>query len=321
MTNSATLAHSITWKSSKQSYLTTLILADRDMVDDCLRAYAYMRWADDAIDITLQSENDRSAFIARQKMLIENLYLGKWLTGLCPEERMLADLIGHDRNPNSGLHSFICNFMAVIEFDSNRRGLLVSNRELATYTTCLATAVMDGIQYFIGNGNQYLQNPERIKAVTGAHITHMLRDMLEDVQNGIINIPLEAFDELGISIENLNNEAFRHWVSGQIRIARQAFEEGQDYITSISVLRCKLAGEWYLARFKCIVNAIEGEGYKLRLEYPERHCLATWGEMMCIGIKVIVEYGATGVRQSLSGFYQRMVLPLKGTLRIYPNNK
>ena len=302
MKNSAALAHSITWKSSKQSYLTALILADRDMVDDCLRAYAYMRWADDAIDITLQSENDRTVFIARQKMLIENLFMGEGLTGLCPEERLLADLIGHDRNPNSGLHSFICNFMAVIEFDSYRKGLLVSKRELATYTTCLATAVMDGIQYFIGNGHQYLQNPERIKAVTGAHITHMLRDMLEDVQNGIINIPLEAFDELGISIENLNNEVFRHWVGGQIQIARQAFEEGQGYIASINVVRCKLAGEWYLARFECILNAIEGEGYKLRLEYPERHCLAAWGEMMRIGIKVIVEYVTIRVRQSIPVF-------------------
>ena len=73
--NSATLARSITWASSKQSYLTALLLADRDLVDDCLRAYAYFRWADDMIDIALPSAGERAAFIARQKALIEKLYL------------------------------------------------------------------------------------------------------------------------------------------------------------------------------------------------------------------------------------------------------
>ena len=65
MTTSAALARSITWKSSKQSYFTTVLLADRALVDDCLRAYAYYRWADDAVDIALQSEKERTDFITR----------------------------------------------------------------------------------------------------------------------------------------------------------------------------------------------------------------------------------------------------------------
>jgi hypothetical protein len=69
MTTSAAFAHSITWRSSRQSYFTALLLADRALVDDCLRAYAYFRWADDAIDIALQSEKERTAFIARKKCL------------------------------------------------------------------------------------------------------------------------------------------------------------------------------------------------------------------------------------------------------------
>ena len=37
---SANLARSITWASSKQSYLIARLLADRDLADNCLRAYA-----------------------------------------------------------------------------------------------------------------------------------------------------------------------------------------------------------------------------------------------------------------------------------------
>ena len=51
ITPSARLARSITWHASKQTYLTACLLADRNLVDDCLRAYAYFRWADDQIDV------------------------------------------------------------------------------------------------------------------------------------------------------------------------------------------------------------------------------------------------------------------------------
>ena len=56
ITTTARLARSITWASSKQSYLTARLLADRDLVDDCLRAYAYFRWVDDMVDISLSGE-------------------------------------------------------------------------------------------------------------------------------------------------------------------------------------------------------------------------------------------------------------------------
>ena len=116
---------------------------------------------------------------------------------------MLADLIAHDRGPDSGLRSFIHNFMAVIEFDAHRQGHLVSRAELAAYTTCLATAVMDGLQYFIGNGHPYPRTHDRNLAVTGAHITHMLRDMLEDLPAGLVNIPAEYLEAHGICLERM----------------------------------------------------------------------------------------------------------------------
>ncbi len=118
MTDTAALARSITKSSSKQSYLTARLLADRDLGDDCMRAYAYFRWADDMIDVSFQSSTDRTVFIARQKQLIDALYRGERPTDITPEEEMLADLVAHDRGPDSGLRSFIHNFMAVIEFDA-----------------------------------------------------------------------------------------------------------------------------------------------------------------------------------------------------------
>jgi phytoene/squalene synthetase len=297
MTNpTAALARSITWASSKQSYLTARLLADHDLADDCLRAYAYFRWADDWIDICLSGKDECTAFVERQKALINSLYRGESPQDLLPEEAMLADLITHDRRANSGLRSFICNFMSVIEFDAYRKGRTASRHELAAYTTCLATAVMDGIQYFIGNDHIYPRTHDRTLAVTGAHITHMLRDTLEDLSVGLVNIPAEDLKAHGIDLVDLDSEQMRGWVRGQVELASSCFQEGKNYIDSLDVLRCKLAGVWYCARFECILKAIERDGYRLRAKYHEHHGLKIWLEMAGLGAAVTIKHFAGRIR-------------------------
>ena len=298
MNASAILAHKITWASSKQSYITAMLLADRDLADDCLRAYAYFRWADDLIDITLQSGDERAAFIVRQQALIERLYRGDRPADLCPEEAMLADLIAHDRGPDSGLRSFIRSFMAVIAFDAGRNGRPVSRRELSAYTVCLGTAVMDGLLYFIANGHPYPRTPERNRAVIGAHITHMLRDTLEDLPVGFVNIPIEDIQSHGICLQDVESEPFRLWVREQVEQARSCFREGKRYIDSLDVLRAKLAGVWYCARFECILNVIERDGFVLRSEYPERHGLKAWLNMARLGLVVTMAHMASRIRSA-----------------------
>lgn len=295
MNASATLARSITWASSKQSYLTARLLADHDLADDCLRAYAYFRWADDQIDISLSGSDERAVFIDRQKTLINQLYRGQLPDDLSPEEAMLADLIAHDRAPDSGLCSFIHNFMSVIEFDGYRKGRIANRHELATYTTCLATAVMDGLQYFIGNDHPYPKRHDRNLAVTGAHITHMLRDMLEDLSSELVNIPAEDLETYGIDLQEVNSEPFRQWVREQVKLAEYCFRAGKTYIDSLEVLRCKLAGVWYCARFECVLNAIERDGYRLQTEYCERHALKTWLEMGRLGLVITLRHFARRV--------------------------
>jgi phytoene/squalene synthetase len=292
----ARLARSITWASSKQSYITARLLADRDLTDDCLRAYAYFRWADDRIDVCLTTRIERVVFIERQKNLTDALFQGERPDDLSPEEAMLADLVAHDHVPDGGLRSFIRNFMAVIEFDAYRKGRIVSRHELDAYTTCLATAVMDGIQYFIGNGHPYRKTLDRNLAVTGAHITHMLRDTLEDLSCGLINVPAEYLNDHAVDIKDGNSEQFRQWVRGQVEMARFFFQAGKTYIDSLDVLRCKLAGVWYCARFECVLNAIERDSYRLRAEYPERHSLKIWLEMVRLGIVVLLEHFIRRIR-------------------------
>lgn len=284
--NTASLARSITRGGSKQTYYTTHLLVDKDLVDDCNRAYAYFRWVDDLIDVTSQSDDERIAFIKRQKKLIDGLYGNEQPNDLRPEEEILADLISHDRGKNSGLQSYIRNMFAIIEFDTYRKGQLISQQELTWYSDCLAKAVTDGILYFIGNSHPYPATDDRYLAATAAHITHLLRDIVEDVSNGFVNIPREYLEAHGIGPEDVHSLAFRAWVRERVELARQYFREGKRYLDELDVLRCKIAGYWYCVRFEVVLDAIERDHYILRAEYNERRSSSTWLKMAWLSIAV-----------------------------------
>ena len=124
-----TLAASITRAASKQTYYIVRFLVDRDRVDDAYRAYAYFRWVDDYLDQEGRERSEGLAFINRQQKLLNCGYRDTWPDNLSLEERMLADLIQGDKETDSGLQAYLRNMMAVMAFDAERRGRLISQQE------------------------------------------------------------------------------------------------------------------------------------------------------------------------------------------------
>lgn len=298
MSNStAVLARSITRAGSSQSYYTARLLADRDLVDDCLRAYAYFRWVDDVVDGPSPSAAERLAFMRRERALIDGLYRGQIVAGLRPEEEIVVDLIRNDRGERSGLQSFIRNFLAIIEFDAHRRGRLISGEELAWYSDCLGRAVTDAIQYFIGNGHPYPADENRYLAATAAHVTHMLRDMVSDLKEGYYNIPREYLEEHNIGPQDVNSAAFRAWVRERVHLARRYIRDGKRYLDGLEVLRCKIAGYWYCARFETILDAIERDNYVLRPEYAKGRKPGNWFKMSWLAASIAVKHMARPARE------------------------
>jgi phytoene/squalene synthetase len=305
-TSSANLGQSITFASSKQSYYTARLLVDKGRADDCLRAYAYLRWVDDVIDApapqgqSVDHKKERAAFIKRQKEIVASLYNGEEPTDLTPEETMVADLIRGDSSEHNGLHSFICNFLEVLEFDALRKGRLISEQELHWYSHLLGKSVTDGIQYFIGNGHPYPDSEDRYLAATAAHITHMLRDMKEDLDEGFINIPREYLESQvlddGIRPDDLYTPQFQEWVRGRVALARSYIRQGKRYLDQIDVLRCKIAGYWYCARFELILDAIERDDYILRDDYKERQKITSWLKISWLGLSLSVQHIAQRFR-------------------------
>ena len=262
-----TLGASITKVASLQTYYTVRFLVDRDLIADAFRAYAYFRWVDDWLDQPTRQNSERLDFARRQTALIDGCYRGKTVKVWTDEENMLVTLIEKDRDKGSGLQSYIRNMMAVMAFDAERRGRLISNEELNRYAGALAMAVTEALHYFIGHGRTSPHGATRYLAAEGAHITHMLRDTFEDNELGYFNIPREYVKENGISPYDTDSGAYRAWVRARVQLARSYFQAGRGYLAQVESLRCRLAGYAYIARFEAVLDSIEKDGFLLRPEY------------------------------------------------------
>lgn len=269
----SSMAVSITRAASRQTFYTIRFLVDRDLIQNAYRAYGYFRWADDQLDQGGIKKTERMAFVKRQAELIERCYRGEHPWPLSDQESMLVDLIAADQEPDSGLQAYIHNMHAVMAFDAERRGRLITEEELNRYTYHLAAAVTEAMHYFIGHGCQSPQGEARYLAVSAAHITHMLRDTLEDIEAGYYNIPREYVEAYGMDPHDVQSEPYRKWVESRIELARLYFNSGMEYLAQVENTRCRLAGYAYAARFTGVLNAIEREDYRLRSGYPECKCL------------------------------------------------
>jgi phytoene/squalene synthetase len=272
----AVLARDITKSSSKQTYYTARIMVDKNLELDCFRAYGYFRWVDDIVDIKSKTLEERQDFIHRQKDLVERLYRGERPNDLIPEEEILADLIHNDIDKCYRLRSYIHNFLAIIEFDVERKGRMITKNELDWYANTLGKAVTDGILYFVCNDFVYPESEHRYLAATGAHITHMLRDLVEDFRAGYFNIPKGVFTQDNPEKSSLTSEQMRIWVKSRVVLAQQYFDDGKRYLDKLPVLRCRIVGYWYCARFERLLNIIEGDDYILRESYEKGNRFVTW---------------------------------------------
>jgi hypothetical protein len=241
------LAKAITKAASRQTYYTISLLVDRGRVEDAYRAYAYFRWVDDVLDAE-SADSDavhrREAFLDRQKALLDACLMGSPPGDVGARERMLVELVRHDRSGDVGLISYLRNMMLVMDFDVRRRGHLVSGADLDQYTRWLALAVSGAMRYFIGNGARAPDDDTRYMAVSGAHVLHMLRDTFQDV-----------------------SAAYRAWVAKRVGLARAHLDAGAAYFRSVESLRHRLAGLAYIARFEWLIETLELDDFTVRPRY------------------------------------------------------
>ncbi len=294
------LASSITKAASKQTYYTIRYLVDRDRVDDAYRAYGYFRWVDDTLDADCAAEPERQAFLVRQESLLDDCYRGRAPQDTTPQENILVELVRNDHALPGGLQSYLSNMMRVMEFDTSRRGRLITQAELTEYTRWLATAVTECIHFFVGHDACTPHDATRYLAVSAAHITHMLRDTFDDAQVGYYNVPREVLAANHIEPLDTHSDAYRAWVKSRILLARAYFQAGKGYFARVQSARCRLACFAYVARFEWLLDTIEREGYVLRPQYGEKKSARTGLRMIWQTLSSVLHWrGAGALPQSV----------------------
>ena len=143
----------------------------------------------------------------------------------------------------------------------------------------------------------YPDGENRYLAATAAHITHMLRDMRSDISEGYINIPTEYIDDHDLNLEDVGNPAFRAWVRNRVELARVYFSKGKQYLDQLSVLRCKIAGYWYCARFETILYIIERDDYVLRADYGQRRSFINWLKIAGVAVSVTIRHALSNIHR------------------------
>jgi phytoene/squalene synthetase len=305
------IAEAITRDASRQSYYTIRFLVDKDRVEDAFLAYAYFRWVDDILDTTTDAEAagdsgagaDRLLFLRRQLSLLECCLKGKTMQVGCDQEDMLVELARRNQGHNRQLCSYMQNMMRVMEFDTRRRGRLITQAELDACSRRLAVAVTDAMHYFIGHGQAAPRDGRRYLAATGAHIIHMLRDTVDDLHAGYYNIPREILEAGLIGPWDIHSDAYRSWVRRRVDLARRYFQAGREYYRQLSCLRHRLAGCAYMARFEWLAQIIEEEGFRLRPEYDERKSLFAGLAMGRMMLAAMLNTGANGKRPAPGASY------------------
>lgn len=277
----------ITKQGSRQTYYTFRVLVGREHLQDAYRSYAYFRWLDDLLDCDRGIKTDKLALINRQRDLLDACYRKQPHPTDCAEEQMLVDMVRNDQEESSGLQYYLRHMMAVMAFDVERCGRLITQAELTEYSRMLSTAVTELLFHFIGHDDLSPRTTERYEAVRGAHIAHMLRDMLDDIDLGYINVPAEVLEDQRISLDDLTSHAFFRWVQERVMLAHQCFSTGRKYFSKVKSLRCRLAAHAYLSRFEWMLMNIERDGYRLRRAYPERKSLRAGGWMAWRVIKSV----------------------------------
>ena len=293
--NSQELASSIVKNSSKHTYYTISLLADKNLVSSCFMAYAYFRWVDDVVDDSNKTPSEIISFITRQRDLIDLFYNGGKPDTISEKEMMLFHIINEDKEEDSFLQSYIRNFFAIIEFDSTRRNKIISEEKFAWYSQTLGKAVTDCIFYFIGNNYNYPESKRRYLAAEGAHITHMLRDYIDDISNNYFNIAKEFLDRYNIKPDSIDTQVFQQWVKDRVILARFYFKEGKKYINKLRCLRTKIAAHWYCIRFEVILDKIEKDRFLLCRKYNAHKRPSILLKMAWTAFKVSIKHLSVNV--------------------------
>ncbi|UCC11193.1 MAG: squalene/phytoene synthase family protein [candidate division WOR-3 bacterium] len=225
--------------------------------------YTYLRGVDDYIDTTERSPAEKKRFLTQQRKIITDLYAGKAPAG----NSVIVQIVHFDRAHDNMLRPFIMRMMDIFTFDSERQHKNVTEQELLDYSLALGSAYTQLLIRFIEPRYHVVQ--ENVQLAHACHLSHMLRDLEEDLKLGYINIAKKDLEIYHVD-PNIQDDNFRKWLRDRIVLIREKFKKGIIYLDTIPILRIKIIARLYCFRYEAVLQQIEDADYRLLGAYDLR---------------------------------------------------
>jgi phytoene/squalene synthetase len=259
------LAREKSKKSNKLAYMTAHFFFS-DISSYFFLLYAYFRRVDDFADSTGLSFEVKQLFLDRQTKLVQELYAGLYSTYKEVGEEFLSSLISFDRSRGSKLEIPILSLLSCINYDVRRADEPPSQEMLDQYIEIEATSCMRMLFYFCCPQTNQTEVITPLVAIA-AIWSHLLRDFVLDMSDGLINISKEEKAKFNVDLQDLGSSNFRKWVAYKISDAQSNFVLGKRGLHQHGSLRYKIVVAVYCAKYEYYLYRIKKDLFKLREHY------------------------------------------------------
>jgi hypothetical protein len=165
--------------------------------------YIYLRWVDDSADGDRPIDVDARCFLARQFSVLS--MHPDTDQPMCPEEqRWRVFLSALDYNKREVVCRSASFILQSIEFDINRRHSIQSREMLHNYWRGEVYGYLLGVLSFSSNYSIMISTTDTLVDIAlAAKVVHTIRDMENDISNGMFNIPSEDMASYDITKDAL----------------------------------------------------------------------------------------------------------------------
>lgn len=252
-------------RSSRFTYLLGLLLPAGDRPFFWLW-YAYLRWVDDIADNAMMPAATRYDFLTRQIRLVEDIYSGKQVN-LSRDEAPVGALAAYDIQRGGLLGVSLSKMLGAMQFDIQRQGTLSAHEELHRNFDHEVANYLFAIGYFCRIPEIPAKVPGRA-AANGAKIAHILRDLLQDWDEGIFNISREELDAYGLALPTLKTDitgpAGRRWIAANVRLAERQLTDGLLEAGQVAGLRYRIIVAILVAKYQAYLDRFRAARFDLQ---------------------------------------------------------
>jgi hypothetical protein len=208
--------------------------------------FAYMKCVDNVVDEDADVERARSYLAARRALMARAYGAESGEESSCLPDRFGFPLFLHDAARGERLRPLFDAMLDTMDFDLRRREALLTTEDLDDYLVKTGETSIRFLAHFVSPTLEL--RPRYLDRASRAYLyADSLIDLRYDLEHGIVNIPAEDVERLGMKLR-ADDPALREWVTGRAHVTEELFREALAETRRIDSWRMRALSRLYLWR-------------------------------------------------------------------------